>query len=174
MREFQVPHRQGCDRKRPRGIFPEQLLEVLDRVRIRRPFRLGKPAEVPRRRVVPNLLLGVGIGHLPRCPEHDRTNQRPKMRWSPRLALKLAHADRLDDLLQLGPVDLVRHQHQAVVLVERDHRPRRSREELRLPAALPSGRGHASSPRASRLEVTIAPESDITSRRERSEFPGKL
>jgi hypothetical protein len=45
---------------------------------------------------------------------------------------------RADDRRHLHrPVDLVRHQHQAVVLVERDRRSGRSLEELPLPASLP-------------------------------------
>jgi len=141
----------------PKAILSEQLLEVPDRVGIRCPLRLRKTTHVPSRRVVLDLVLGLPVRHPPRCAQHQRARQRSKTWRTPGIALDLAAPDRLDQLQQLRPVDLVRHLHQAVVLRDRDDRPLRTREQIRLPAALPSGCRHVWSPRASRCSRPASP-----------------
>jgi hypothetical protein len=42
-------------------ILAEQLLEVLDRVGVRRPLGLRQSTEKPRRRVVPDLIFGLAV-----------------------------------------------------------------------------------------------------------------
>jgi hypothetical protein len=46
-------------------VLAEQLLEVLDRVGVRRPIRLRQPTEITSRCVVPDLILGLAVRPLP-------------------------------------------------------------------------------------------------------------
>jgi hypothetical protein len=52
--------------------------------------------------------------------------------------LELAQADRLHQLLELGPVDLLRDLDEPVIGRDFDGRPLRTREQLRLPIAWPA------------------------------------
>ena len=103
-------------------VLAHQLLEVLDRVRVRRPGRLRQAAQISRRRIVSNLIFRVSIGHSPRRTQHHRADQRPQM-WRPSgLILQLARPNLLDQLLERRPVQLVGESHQPVVLLDLDHR----------------------------------------------------
>ena len=113
----------------------EEVLEVLDRVGVRAPVRLCQATQIARRRVVSDLILGVPVGHSPQCPEHHGADQRAQMRWSTGLVLELAAPDLLDELLQLGPVRLLRDHDQPVVRRDLDDGALRTRKQLCLSTA---------------------------------------
>src|SRR4051812_10794708 len=86
------------------------------------------------------------------------------MRGTAGVALELASADRLDELLQLGPVGLVGDHHEPMGRRDLDDGALRAREQLRLSTA-GSTCCHGWSPRATRCSTpTVAIPSDIPSR----------
>jgi hypothetical protein len=113
-------------------ILAEQHGEVVQRRVIRRPVRLGQPAQIPRRCIVPDLVLCLAPRHVARRLQQHGSDERTQVRWSSGCALELFASDRFDPLGHARPVDLVGKQHQPMRWLDADHRLHRPRKQLRL------------------------------------------
>ena len=89
------------------AVLAHQLREVLNRREVRRPVGLRQPAQISRRRVVPNLLLHLAVRKSPERHQRQGPERGSQMRRSPRRILELLVADLRGSHLHLRPVHRV-------------------------------------------------------------------
>jgi hypothetical protein len=132
----------------PHPVLAHQLREVLHGGEVRCPVRLRQPAQVPRRRVVADLLLHLPVGQPPDRHQGQRPERCPKVRRPSRRVLQLALADLLGPCLHLGPVQSVGQDDHRVIVGQRDGRLLRARDQVGLAAFAVSSSRHREPPSA--------------------------
>jgi len=120
------------------AVLAHQLREVLNRREVRRPVRFRQPAQISRRRVVPNLLLHLAVRQPPERHQRQRSQRGSQLWRPPRGVLQLLRADLLGPHLHLRPVHRVGQDHHRVVVGQRDLRLLGAGEQVGLTAAAAS------------------------------------
>ena len=132
----------------PHALFPEQYLEVVQRVVIRTSFRFGQTTQVPCWRVVPNQVFCLAEREVSGGFEQQRANQRTKMRRASGGVLQLRRPNFLGQIQQFVPIQLVCEDHQLVRRLDRNGRSLGAEYQLSL--ASPAFLRHACPPSWSR------------------------